>query len=1472
MDFKIKLTIICLIFSATIVFAQGTTYYSQNADPTVLANWNTNPDGGGSTPSSFANSGDIFILQSGQTVSILNDNTWTIATGVTLTINGTLELRRNNTNNINIDGIIVFSNATQSQITLQTGGGNAQHVINIRADATLRTNNVNGIHGVANASVALNQRITFNADQAASYVFNGGDQTTNGLPATLNSLTFEGTGTKTIANQLNRINSNFTLSGTVTTVLIGPLTVAGNLSIGSGTTLNPANNTLTIGGNFTRTDTGIFNAGTGTVVFLNPTSKTQQIISGETTFNNLTINSTGGVRSTDNLTVNGILNLESANPNVTDGSLDMVVDYESYSNVATPVGSLTNTYTQSHDILNSNILFMGPSATTIGQGDVTGKVKRTTIAANTEYTFGSQFTTITFSSAGTLPSAIMFVITKGSDRGNHANKTNTVARLYQVIRTGGEAPNAFSIKLRYLDTELNGNEENDLVLWDHHIPYNSSNTPHEHGKTSQNTTENWVALSGHGIGYLGTQEAIGGFTKYWMISKSLIPGNQWLGAVQNYWTKWDDPSNWSGGNIPTANDNVIIAPTTYSPVLPASATVGTLTIQPGATLNTSPGATLTIKGGIKNNGGIGSWNNFGTFEVGTTTVVFDFARGADEETSTLSGSTDFYNVSVTNGTFMVLQGGSTLNVKGELTNDGNLDASTFQNTVGYIGAGNQTIIDPNGGNSGYNNLLIGTEGTLTWPTSNDMKIAGNLTNNKPGLSIPGTIELSGVGSEQVMGGTYSTTFENLVVNSNAGVLLENGQTITGTLTLTSGVVTTGSNIVTAKGTISGGSASSHISGKLARLYTETGSKNFPVGKNENYRPVSINFSQLTGQSTVTVEQFEDEIPGAVEAVVPFAVRYWKASQTGGSDFEYSITLDGSGFSPIQTGTAVMLKGDGATISTQNVTIEGTNYTNASAYTSFSDFGLGEVFLVWTGVTSNEWVIRTNWSPSDNVPANGASVRIPEVVDGNYYPLIETDPNAPLTLSNLLIDADAKIEIAAGKALTITQDLVNNAGEEGILLLSDESGTASLLHNSTGTEATVERYISGNADLESMLYHTVSVPLTETSNPLSGLFLGSYLYDYKPDFEGNWFPYGPATTIPLSVQQGYLIFYPEPFIKYSFPGTLNNGDFPVTVRQIGTVSQTYSLVPNPYPSAIDWDLANKAFVDDAMWIWDPVAKNYATYGTDVGTLGATNQVPVGQAFFVRTSFPNESEPSLVFNNIMRIHGNQAFFKQKEQTRDVLRVRAKANTSEDEIVLRFRNDATHSFDNNTDAVKFFGMGGSPQLYTLSVDGQLLSIYSIPPVNDPISIPLGFEMDTNGPVSLLFGGAASFDPHISVFLSDKFENTIIDLRKTSQYNFLHNVNNSPDRFEILLNEAVSVQEINRQHPKLLAWFSNEVFHLIIPQDVTEPLNLELFSAHGQLVLKTVMQAGVFSLPVRGLSKGLYIVSVTAESHTLTTKAINH
>lgn len=606
---------------------------------------------------------------------------------------------------------------------------------------------------------------------------------TGSFVTTGSTINFNGTSAQSIgaSNFNNLIASN---SGIKT--VNGNLSISGNITISGH--LNGGSSVLTMQGNWI--NNGTFTTSTGTASF---TGTTQQIIGGtaSTSFNNLTINNNTGVKAGIDMTVNGILNLASANPNSTDGTLDMVISYDDYSNILTPTNNLTTQKTQAHDILNSYVLTMGPNATTTGQGDVTGRVKRISFMPNTEYSFGSPYSSITFSTqgTGTLPSDVTFVITKGADRGIHSNKTNTVQRLYQVISTGGTLPTTFSLKLRYADSELNGNNESQLVLWDHHIPYISTSTPHEHGKTAQNTSENWVSLTGHGINYLASGEVITtGFTKYWMINNTLIIGNKWEGAVRDDYTNWNNPSNWSAGRKPDITDPIVTIPvSTYYPTLPnENISLKAISIEAGAKLTAGSG-TLTITGGTLDNGGFGSWSNYGTFNAGTSTVKFDYPRTESEiKSATISGTTEFYNLETTANTNLMIESGAIMRLKNTVINNGIFNASNSINTVEYTGQ-NQSVIQPNGGNTGYSTLVLSGSGTKTASTdlsisksftinpgvtfngsSYTHSIAGNWINNGATSPSAGSVTFNGT-TLQSIGGSAASTFGGLVISNPAGV-------------------------------------------------------------------------------------------------------------------------------------------------------------------------------------------------------------------------------------------------------------------------------------------------------------------------------------------------------------------------------------------------------------------------------------------------------------------------------------------------------------------------------------------------------------------------------------------------------------------------------------------------------------------------------------------------------------------------------
>ena len=233
--------------------------------------------------------------------------------------------------------------------------------------------------------------------------------------------------------------------------------------------------------------------------------------------------------------------------------------------------------------------------------------------------------------------------------------------------------------------------------------------------------------------------------------------------------------------------------------------------------------------------------------------------------------------------------------------------------------------------------------SLSTITGGDLLIGGNWNKASGGVFLSNGRLVSFNGSAiQTITASSGETFDNFEVKNSSGVSLMDNITINNNLMLTSGLLTTGSKIVTlgAAATISNASSTSYVNGIMARIYTETGSKDFAIGKGGNYRPINLDYTAFTGSSTVTAEQFEGLMPGSTpDNTSKFTARYWTISESGGASFAYKLTLNPTGFSP--TGTAVMLLGDGTT--NQAIGVTTPNYTNASDLNSFSThYGLADL--------------------------------------------------------------------------------------------------------------------------------------------------------------------------------------------------------------------------------------------------------------------------------------------------------------------------------------------------------------------------------------------------------------------------------------------------------------------------------------------------------------------------------------------------
>lgn len=688
----------------------------------------------------------------------------------------------NTTGVVTLASDLILANTTTAAGLAITNGklSIGSNTLTIRNLSTIVNTVAGGITGGTNSNIVLEGTV----NRTLSF-----DQSQPGVSNVLKNLTVatSGNNTTSIANDVvvnGVLNVNTgeivdmataAMTGTPTTITLNGLLKTQSMSA----TPLPANAVW---------------AGTGTVEYNGSVSTSPQTAVGGT-FYNLTISNTiGGAKASGNIAVNNVLSL-SSNPASNRGSLEMTINYADYATVSSrtspdstgPATPLNNYYNK----LSSYVLDLGPNATTVGVGDVTGKVRRNTILSGVEYSFGNPNNSITFSNNGTLPTSITFITKVGA--AYHLIDTS-VSRHYQIIRAGGTTTNTFTIKLRYLESEVQGNDignENKLVLWDHHIPYGGV-TPHMHGKTSQSAADRWIALSGHSVTYLCDSLAYeaGTFAKYWSINQANTTNNfTWVGAVPGG-SNWNVPSNWNGGVVPGTNDDVIIpnaAITPYDPNLPADITIRSLVIENGGIMNSSD-KTITITGGPTQGGNsiLGSWINNGTFNAGTGTVIFTNAN------ATIAGNNQFHHLTVATGATLTPESGSTIHISGTFTNDGTLQADFNPSTIEYNGTGAQTLLTPNGGAGSYYHLEL-DNANMVLPAQ--IKLLGNIGNNASVDFTNTTVQFNGI-TQQSISGTVAPNFHHVLVNNEAGVALQTNTTVQGTLTLNAGTLNIGTKTLT----------------------------------------------------------------------------------------------------------------------------------------------------------------------------------------------------------------------------------------------------------------------------------------------------------------------------------------------------------------------------------------------------------------------------------------------------------------------------------------------------------------------------------------------------------------------------------------------------------------------------------------------------------------------------------------------------
>jgi hypothetical protein len=522
-------------------------------------------------------------------------------------------------------------------------------------------------------------------------------------------------------------------------------------------------------------------------------------------------------------------------------------------------------------------------------------------------------------------------------------------------------------------------------------------------------------------------------------------------------------------------------------------------------------------------------------------------------------------------------------------------------------------------------------------------------------------------------------------------------------------------------------------------------------------------------------------------------------------------------------------------------------------------------FAWTGSINSDWNTSGNWS-WNGVPTAASDILIPAAA---INPVVNEAIGSPAVCNNLTIEAGGILTINPAKALTVNGSLTNNGGTGGLIIKSTAAGTGSLIHNTSNVEATIEKYITGNPALSSNDYHLVSVPLN--ADGTAAIFNGMYLYRFDQTAQ-NYISMGNDPATVLDNNTGYMVFYPNTSTTVSMTGQLNTGPF--TALTATDAADEYSLVPNPYPSAIDWDAAsgwNKTGHNNYFYIWDPAGNNYVAWGSGAGQgtgtppIGTASSgiIPIGQSFFVKSS---ATTAVLSMTNSVRVHNTQPFYKQTENTvAEVFRMKVSDSESSDQMIVRF-NKAAAADRGFLDVDKLYGADIAPQLYSLTPNDEKLTINALDHSTQTIVVPVGIEYPESKSLTFTTSGIESFESSVNIFLEDKLLNKTIDLRENPVYTFTNAAGADPMRFNLLFYGVNATNELNKANYNI--WVNNDKINILVPELIGQKAVVELIDQQGRIINTSSVNLDSPSVINAPVSSGIYVVRVVSGKQAFTSK----
>jgi hypothetical protein len=471
-----------------------------------------------------------------------------------------------------------------------------------------------------------------------------------------------------------------------------------------------------------------------------------------------------------------------------------------------------------------------------------------------------------------------------------------------------------------------------------------------------------------------------------------------------------------------------------------------------------------------------------------------------------------------------------------------------------------------------------------------------------------------------------------------------------------------------------------------------------------------------------------------------------------------------------------------------------------------------------------------------------------IYKGSSRAIQQTGNGLPSQVLNLIIDArkepgstnmitgSGEVELTNPTVVKRWLELRNgNLISNGKLTLaSNATQTAMVVQKTDGSnqvvgEALVERHITGGQAVYPAAYagvggyHYFSAPTAGATvaeldevglvlnpaydfvTPYVGAFPNFYRYvehrvqPTAPNdiFEKGW--QSPANTSEsLPISRGFIINITQGN-TVDFYGNLNNGNLANINLTKGTSTHSgWHLMGNPYPAPISWTslkaLNPDTEIENSFLRRIPTgqyAGTWAYFTNGVGTNGGTDEIAMGQGFFVRAV---QNNATYRMNNAARLttFANPTFFRTENEEiskNGLIKLGISQGKFSDEAAVYFEEGAQASYDRYDAEKARFNSQPVPSIYTISEDNKNLAINGLPSFSNEFTIPLTLYNYERGAHTIRLNEINYFQKYVQVYLEDKALDMIHNLTQKPEYQFnMSSIGFQKDRFVVRFSDQVT------------------------------------------------------------------------------------